>query len=171
MIAARVTEDPRKRVLLLEAGPDYPPSAPLPRDLADGRKNSTFDHDWGLHFQASPEQIEVPLPRGKVVGGSSAVNTCIALRGEPEDYDEWAALGCPAWSWEACAPAFKRLEDDRDIVNAHHGRGGPIPIHRAEERDLTPFQAAFLRVVNDLGFPHCVDHNEPGATGCGVHIP
>ena len=76
VIAARVSEDPRKRVLLIEAGPDYADPVALPDDLTDGHKNSLVAHDWGFVYQPTPlNRQDVPLPRGKVTGGSSAVNT------------------------------------------------------------------------------------------------
>src|SRR5690242_10682944 len=89
VIAARASEDPGQRVVLIEAGPDYPDPGALPGDLANGNRNSVRAHDWGFVYQPTPVQSRVPHPRGKVTGGSSAVNTAIALRGEPEDYDEW----------------------------------------------------------------------------------
>ena len=75
-----------------------------------------------------------------VVGGSSAVNTCIALRGKPEDFDEWSEY-VPEWSWESCLPAFKRLEHDLDFTDDFHGSSGPLPIrrHRPEVLVLTNF--------------------------------
>jgi choline dehydrogenase len=170
VIAARVTEDPKKRVLLIEAGPDYADEASLPGDLRDGRKNSVVDHDWGFVYQPGAlTRADVPLPRGKVTGGSSAVNTAIALRGQPEDYDEWAGLGCPEWSWEMCLPAFKRLETDQDIDNDLHGSDGPIPIRRHPVAELVPFQRAFLDACASLGYPQCPDHNDPSTTGYGPH--
>ena len=105
-----------------------------PSDLRDGRQNSMHSHDWGLSYRATDHRFcsvaPDAFPRGRVVGGSSAVNTCIALRGQPYDYDEWAALGLPEWSWEQCLPAFKRLETDLDFDNEWHGKSGPIPIRR-----------------------------------------
>lgn len=170
VIATRVTEDPRKRVLLIEAGPDYPDRAALPHDLVDSNKNSLVDHDWGFSYQPSPRnRPTVPLPRGKVTGGSSAVNTCIALRGQAEDYDEWAALGNPEWAWSKCLPAFIRLETDQDMQNDLHGRDGPVPIRRYTREELVPFQAAFLDACRSLGYPECPDHNDPSTTGHASH--
>jgi choline dehydrogenase len=169
VIAARASEDTGQRVLLLEAGPDYPDPAALPDDLANGHRNSLKDHDWGLFHSPVPGKTSVAHPRGKVTGGSSAVNTAIALRGEPEDYDEWARLGGPEWAWEKCLPAFKRLETDLAGDSDLHGRDGPIPIHRATAAELVPFQAAFLEAVRAFGFPACPDHNTPGTTGYGPH--
>src|SRR5215831_17270875 len=132
VIAARATENGAREVLLLEAGPDYAPEDDLPRDLVDGTRNSMRSHDWGYRHRPTKQQpVPFAFPRGRVVGGSSAVNTCIALRGQPYDYDEWGARGLPDWSFERCLPAFKRLENDRDFGDRpYHGAGGPIPIRR-----------------------------------------
>jgi choline dehydrogenase len=169
VIAARASEDPSQRVLLLEAGPDYPDPDALPEDLANGHKNSILAHDWGFSYLATAAGRPTPLPRGKVTGGSSAVNTCIALRGAPEDYDEWAAAGGPEWAWSSCLPAFLRLEADQDFEGPIHGKDGPIPIRRYRADELVPFQSAFLRACERLGFPACADHNDPATTGHGPH--
>ncbi len=170
VIAARVTEDPKRRVLLIEAGPDYPDADSLPDDLRDGHKNSLIDHDWGFVYQPTAQiRPDVPLPRGKVTGGSSAVNTAIALRGQAEDYEEWGAIAGPEWAWERCLPAFIRLETDQDIRNELHGTDGPIPIRRYPPDELAPIQAAFLRACRTLGYPDCPDHNDPTTAGAGPH--
>ncbi len=168
-IAARATEDPGRRVVLVEAGPDYEDPRALPKDLRDGRKNSIRAHDWGFVYQPTPVQPSILLPRGKVTGGSSAVNTCIALRGAPEDYDEWAKIGGAEWAWERCLPAFKRLERDLDVTSDLHGDDGPIPIRRARDEDLVPIQRAFFEAVESLGYRRCEDHNDPATTGYGPH--
>lgn len=168
VIAARVTEDPNEEVLLIEAGPHHAPKA-LPRDLANGRRNSTENHDWGYRFLPNEAHDVAPLPRGRVTGGSSAVNTCIALRGQPYDFDEWAQIAGEHWSWEHCLPAFKRLERDLDIDNEWHGQDGPIPIRRHRPDELVPFQAAFLEACASAGYPRCDDHNDPTTTGAGPH--
>ena len=166
VIATRVTEDPKKRVLLLEAGPDYAKPDDVPEDLRNGHHNSIVKHDWGFTYQPhASSRSDVPLPRGKVVGGSSAVNTCIALRGQPEDYNEWARLAGPEWAWEKCLPAFIRLETDQDFDNELHGRDGPLPLRRYRPDELVPFQRAFLEACRSLGYPECPDHNDPVTTG------
>jgi choline dehydrogenase len=169
VIAARVSERSDREVLLVEAGPDYPQAGRLPADLANGTRNSMRDHDWGFRHRPNERQVVLPLPRGKVVGGSSAVNTCIALRGVPSDYDEWAALGLPAWSWERCLPAFKRLERDLDVQNEFHGADGPLPLRRHPASELVEWQAAFLEACAATGQPRCDDHNDPRARGYGPH--
>jgi choline dehydrogenase len=177
VIAARLSEDDRHDVVLVEAGPDYPTGSEspesLPGDLRDGRQNSLHRHDWKYGYRATDHRfwsaLPMGFPRGRVVGGSSAVNTCIALRGQPYDYDEWAARGLPDWSWERCLPAFKRLETDQDFDNEWHGRTGPVPIRRHPPSELVPWQAAFLEACEELGFPACADTNDPTTTGAGPH--
>src|SRR6185295_2708586 len=89
-IAARASENPNRTVLLVEAGPDYSDISKTPFDLYNGHTNSLSAHDWKFaHFPT--RQRELRFPRGRVVGGSSAVNTAIALHGMPEDFEEWAA--------------------------------------------------------------------------------
>jgi choline dehydrogenase len=126
-------------------------------------------HDWTYRHKPTLRALWSPLPRGKVVGGSSAVNTCIALRGQPEDYDEWAALGLPEWTFDACLPAFKKLERDLDFSNDDHGVSGPLPVRRHPREELVPFQAAFLDACEELGLPPCPDSNAPGRAGFGPH--
>jgi choline dehydrogenase len=167
VIASRVSERADRDVLLVEAGPDYPELAALPQDLRDGTRNSWLEHDWLFSHRPTPTQkIPFVFPRGKVVGGSSAVNTCIALRGHPYDYDEWAERGLPDWSFEKCLPAFKRLEDDRDFCDRpYHGAGGPIPIRRHPPAEWCPWQAAFVEGARELGHRDFDDVNEPGTRG------
>jgi len=164
-----MTESTEREVLLLEAGPDYCEPAALPEDLADGRYNSMRRHDWGYRHRPTVEQVRFPLPRGKVVGGSSAVNTCIALRGQPADYDEWAARGLPQWSWDHCLPAFKRLETDLDFDDPWHGTAGPLRLRRHTSSELATWQSTFLEACDQRGHPSCDDTNRPGSQGAGPH--
>lgn len=167
VIAARASEDPSRSVLLLDAGPDYPLAADLPEDLRDGHDNSYVDHDWGLSYDPTTGRSD-RFPRGRVTGGSSAVNTTIALRGIPADYDEWAELGNPAWAWDNVLPAFNRLERDLDFGNEpYHGDAGPISIRRWTDDELVPTQAAFIEAAIEHGFPACDDVNAPDAIGVG----
>jgi choline dehydrogenase len=169
VIASRATEGDRE-VLLVEAGPDYPDPEGVPADLRDGTRNSMSRHDWGQMHRPRPGwPLLFWFPRGKVVGGSSAVNTCIALRGQPHDYDEWASMGLGDWSWDLCLPAFKRLENDLDVRSEWHSQKGPIRVRRARPAELAPWQAAFLDACASLGFERCDDSNDPTTTGYGPH--
>jgi choline dehydrogenase len=166
VLAARLSQEPARRILLLEAGPDYATLESTPADLQDGWRMSLREHDWGLTAQAVPGRA-IPYPRGQVIGGSSAVNATIALRGVPADYDQWAALGNDEWSWAKVLPHFRRLEDDPEGAAGLHGRGGPITIARWRPDELIPVQRAFFEVCRRLGFPEVTDHNHPQATGVG----
>ena len=168
-IAARVSEDPARTVLLLEAGPYYPTTAQMPEDLLNSRNNSYTAHDWHYEAESNTAGRRSNFPRGRVVGGSSAVNTAIALRGVPEDYDEWAALGNDDWSWEQVLPYFRRLEHDMDFGGENHGQTGPIPIRRYREDELTPVQTAFVAAMRARGYPETNDNNAPYSTGLGPH--
>ena len=94
VVAARLSADERRDVLLVEAGPDYPRVADLPPDIAD-ESMPAMSHDWGLVSDPDESGHSIPLPRGRLVGGCSATNACYALRGWPADYDGWAARGNP----------------------------------------------------------------------------
>ena len=169
VIASRASEDPNRDVLLLEAGPDYADPASTPFDLINSHNNSYRDHDWGFSYSPTTGRT-MPLPRGKVTGGSSAVNTTIALRGIPEDFDEWNDYGNSEWAWEKVLPSFKRLERDLDFPDAeYHGDAGPISIRRYPESELVEQQQAFLEAARHLGYPYCDDANAPDSTGAGPH--
>ncbi|MBI2761225.1 MAG: mycofactocin system GMC family oxidoreductase MftG [Chloroflexi bacterium] len=167
VLAARLSEDPGRGVLLLEAGPDYISPEQTPHDLLDGHNLSVVDHDWQFTAEALAGRT-IRYPRGKVTGGSSAVNATVALRGVPADYDEWAAKGNDAWGWQDVLPYFRRLEDDQDESGDLHGKGGPIFIRRWRAEELTPVSRAYMTALRRLGFDEVSDHNHPESTGFGV---
>jgi choline dehydrogenase len=165
VLAARLSEDPARKVLLLEAGPDYVTLEATPADLR-GPDPSLRDHDWALRAFASGDR-HIPFPRGKVIGGCSAVNGAVALRGVPADYNEWAELGNTPWAWRELLPYFKRLEDDDLGASEQHGMGGPIPIRRFKLAELCATQHAAYQAYRTAGFDEVGDHNDPEATGVG----
>ncbi len=167
VLAARLSENPNRSVLLLEAGPDYPTPADMPSEIRNGF-NPTFTHDWGYASEPGSLGRPIPLPRGKLVGGCSATNAAFALRGAPGDYDEWAMCGNPGWSFADVLPFFRRLESDADFDDRWHGRDGPLPIRRDAPETLLPEHNAFLQGCAVLGYPLIADHNAPGAIGAGV---
>jgi choline dehydrogenase len=161
VVASRLSEDPSVNVLLLEAGPD--PGDRVPDAVRYVRQGSGVNEfDWGY----IDRHARSALPRGKILGGSSAVNASFAPRGQPQDYDGWAAIGLPSWSWEKCLPYFKRLETDRDFGDRdYHGTSGPIHVERSPFNDLhESIRAAAL----ELGHAAVDDLNEPGAVGIGM---
>jgi len=167
VLAARLSEDPGRRVLLLESGPDYPTVMSLPPDIADGG-TLAGSHDWGYVEEPDDEGFGQSLPRGRLVGGCSAVNACFALRGAPPDYDAWAAAGNPGWSFADVLPAFRSLERDLDFGDRPwHGNAGQLLIRRYGPRELTVFHKALTDASVSAGHPPVADHNAPGAVGAG----
>jgi choline dehydrogenase len=132
VLAARLSADPQCRVMLVEAGPDYPSRQDLPTDVADASA-PTLGHDWG--FVAEPDELgrQVPLPRARLVGGCGATNAGFLIRGWPADYDGWAAQGNPGWSFADLLPTMRAVESD-EIIDQGHGRDGPIPVHGRRSR-------------------------------------
>ena len=171
VLAARLSEDPDRSVLLLEAGPDYPDFSLLPDELKYGLGTSTIvaggRHDWGFTGKATDEAAPMPVPRGRVTGGSSATNSQIFLRGVPEDYDSWASMGNDQWTFEKVLPYFRKVEADMDFRGDLHGTRGPVKVRRFSRGELLLAQVAFYEAARDNGFQDSADHNHPDATGVG----
>lgn len=166
VLAARLTEDPARRVLLIEGGPDY--ADDTPDIIRYGRTMSFTENDWNLRADVHDGR-RIRFPRGRTTGGSSAVGATVGLRGVPADYDEWAAAGNPSWSYQQVLPYFRTLENDYDYGDdaEYHGNTGPVPIRRWHPDEITPGQAAFIDSCLAAGFPEAKDHNHPEATGVG----
>ena len=172
-LATRLSEDAGRSVLLLEAGPDYPDFDHLPEDIKQGNNPwlSAYGpgaHTWGYVATATPDRPPFPLPRGKVVGGSSAINGQVFFRGIPEDYDEWAQMGNDEWSFVKVLAYFRKSETDLDFAgDDFHGSEGPIPVRRYKREELLPAPRAFWDACSAAGFPDSLDQNHPDATGVG----
>ncbi len=171
VLAARLSEDPARTVLLLEAGPDYPDPDTLPWKLKNGLITSADempgDHDWRFTGTATASGREIAVPRGKVTGGSSAVNGQMFIRGIPEDFDGFAAAGNTEWSFERVLPAYRKIETDTDFRGDFHGADGPLPIRRFKRDEWLPPQSAFYEAARAAGFADSPDHNAPDASGVG----
>lgn len=165
-IAARLSEDPDVGVVLLEAGPDYASRADMPPDLLDARTIAGMQHDW--NYVASPMAGRtIPYRRGKVTGGTSAINQAAAQRARPADFDAWVRRGNPEWEWDKVLPYFKKLESDTFGSQDSHGRSGPITITRYEHHELVPIQRAFYDACRAAGFGDVRDHNAIEDSGVG----
>ena len=170
VLAARLSEDPDRSVLLLEAGTDYPDIDSLPDGLkyvASRAAAAPSDpHNWAFVGIATPSQtILTQVPRGKVVGGGTAINGGVMIRGDPEDYDAWAALGNDQWSYLRVLPYFRKLETDLDFQDDFHGSDGPIPVRRNKREEWVPFMVAFYEACMDVGLSEHPDMNHPESTG------
>lgn len=171
-LAGRLSEDPSVSVLLLEAGPDYR-AADTPAAMRSPNFFHVLDaqqfpqYFWpDLLAHRTTAQQPARCFRGRGLGGSSAINGMMAIRGAPDDFDRWAALGCRGWAFADVLPAFNRLEDDRDFGDRpYHGRGGPIPVSRAPLDALSPLHHALRDAALALGYGWADDHNAPEGTG------
>ncbi|MFN8513951.1 MAG: mycofactocin system GMC family oxidoreductase MftG [Chloroflexia bacterium] len=172
VLAGRLSENPATTMLLLEAGPAiWSDEAPAHlRSLNPQPIQSLADYAhyrWpDLRAQRSAAQELRPYLRGRGLGGSSAINGLVAIRGEPGDFDAWAALGCTGWSWDDVLPAFRRLERDLDFGDApYHGDAGPIPLSRTPLAEWGAVDLAVRAAALDLGYGWASDHNAPESTG------
>ena len=169
-LAARLSEDPGRSVLLLEAGADYPDFETLPDDLKYSYNQATYDlagrNIWTFPGRHTSRQTnDGPVVRGRVMGGGSAVNGATYVRGAPQDFDGWAARGNDRWSYLNVLPFFRRMETDQDVQDDFHGTDGPLPIRHYKRGELLPFQEAFYQSCLDAGYPESPDVNHPEATG------
>jgi 5-(hydroxymethyl)furfural/furfural oxidase len=169
VLAARLSEDPKIRVLLLEAGLDFrsdetPEHIRIPNPM---RAIADDDFRWPTLLARRTDRQEPKLLwRGRAVGGSSTINGQIAIRGVPDDFDRWAAAGCRGWAWNDVLPYFNKLERDVNFGDKpYHGDAGPIPVYRAPVDAWGPVDRALKEAATELGYPWCDDHNAPEGTG------
>ena len=174
ILAGRLTEDADRKVLLLEAGPDYPDIDSLPDELKSGYRGENPNKAWRSspnmrHFVARATSRGMPMlvPRGEVTGGSSAVNAQMFLRGLPEDYDGWAERGNDRWRYQQLLPYLRRIEADEDFDGDFHGTDGPIIVRRYPPETWPHEQKAWVGACRSLGFPESPDINDPDSTGVG----
>ena len=148
--------------------PVAPARARLQPWLPHVRGPRVESHEWQFVGRATARYLEMPVPRGRVIGGSSSINGTVFLRALRQDLDNWAAAGNPDWSFERCLPYLRKLETDHDFAdNELHGAAGPIPVSRAAADDWLPPSQAFFEACTDLGHAHCPDLNLPDARGVG----
>jgi choline dehydrogenase-like flavoprotein len=167
VVANRLSEDPRNRVLLLEAGgrDDWIWfHIPVGYLFAIGNPRS----DW--MFETEPEAglngRALKYPRGKVIGGSSAINAMISMRGQAADYDHWRQLGLTGWGWDDVRPAFRRLDDHFLGETEHHGAGGEWRVEQPRVRwDILD---AVAKAATQMGVPASADFNTGDNTGVGL---
>jgi choline dehydrogenase len=168
-IAARLSAEPSRRVLLLEAGPS---DRHLMLRVPSGNFQIIGDKrfDWCLWTEPEPNMANRRLqwPRGKVLGGSSAINGLIAIRGHRDDYEAWKASGCDGWGWSDVLPYFRKLEDFEPGASELHNVGGPLPLSVARGRHFLcdKYSEAALQM---FGLPRNDDFNGPSQDGAGYY--
>ncbi|WP_431282527.1 GMC family oxidoreductase [Humitalea sp. 24SJ18S-53] len=180
VLAARLSEDPSRRVILVEAGPDTPPDQ-VPASITDNGflpdYFSPIRYWTDLTAYSDPpgnrsrQQVEAELApsryeQGRVMGGGSAVNAQIAIRGLPADYDEWAAMGAQGWDFDSCLPYFRKLERDMDFDGELHGDSGPIPLRRTFPEDWSRFALSFRDALAKRDIPYVDDGHAYHGDSC-----
>ena len=172
VLAGRLSEDPGRSVLLLEAGKDYPDFDHIPDEVKYGHtryaESPESEHNWALRGMATEEQGEIHVAQGKVIGGGSSINGQAMQRGLPEDYDDWAKLGNPDWSYSSVLPFFRKMENDLDIQDDFHGTEGPIPVRRRQSSAEPAIQRAFREACVGEGHGIVEDTNGVNPAGVGV---
>lgn len=169
VLASRLSENPRLRVLLIEAGRDMKPGEEEPAILDTYPGRAAFDprNHWpGLEANTRPYSHNNPgagvrrqYEQARIIGGGSSINGQIANRGTPADYDEWAALGATGWGWEDVLPFFRMLENDLEFDGPLHGKSGPIPVHRIPRDKWPELSKAAEAAFGEVGYPGIEDQN------------
>ncbi|MEA2871142.1 MAG: choline dehydrogenase [Hyphomicrobiales bacterium] len=163
-LANRLTEDGHHQVLLLEAGGETHPLSRVPVSFA------RFINRPGVNwlYESEPEPAtggrNIPVPRGKMLGGSSAINGMVWVRGQPQDYDHWAQLGNRGWSWHDVLPVFRGIESYSRGAEELRGRGGPLKVTDIDESG--PLYDSLIEAAQSIGIPHNPDYN--GETQEGI---
>lgn len=167
-LAARLCEDPSVAVCLVEAGGDgrsFLIDTPIMLAVTVPRRI----HNWA--FETVPQQglggRKGYQPRGKALGGSSAINAMVYIRGHPDDYDDWAAAGNPGWGWREVLPIFKRFENNERGADAYHGAGGPLNVSNLRAPHASSL--AFVEAGAQAGHPRSHDFNGASQHGVGLY--
>ena len=162
VMAARLSEAPGNQVILIEAGTDHT-AENTPDDIRDTYSGSALmnpNYFWkNLKIRRNADATPVYYEQGRVLGGGSSVNGQVALRGAPEDYDRWNAIGAKGWDWNSVLPYFRRLETDLDYTDQLHGAQGPITVRRMPMEQWDDFTLSVTKVWNELGYPLRPDMN------------
>jgi choline dehydrogenase len=162
-LASRLSENPRSRVLLVEAGRASHPYSRFP--ISFGLLIDNPSANW--RYQSEPEpgtaNRAIPVPRGKVLGGSSAINGLVWVRGQPLDYDTWAQMGARGWSWQDVAPLFTRIESYEKGGANGRGTGGPLRV--SEVPDQNPLYDALFKAAVAAGYKLNPDYNSEDQEG------
>ncbi|MDQ1762692.1 GMC family oxidoreductase [Achromobacter aegrifaciens] len=169
VLASRLSEDPARRVLLLEAGQAYPPHAYPDAVRAQNIIGGDAKHDWGYVSQPGWGGKSFPVPRGKVPGGSSAVNAGVWMRAPAADFERWTRAGLPHWSIADALPFFRGSEWTASGADQCHGRSGPEPVHQLQDDEISDMQRAFLVSAQMAGHARVQDFNSDAPFGVGPY--
>ena len=165
VLASRLSEDPTRSVLLLEAGTAYGADG-YPDDLRDAaRVPANPEHEWGFTARGGAASPEIAAARAKALGGCSTHNATVAMRARPNDITDWQRHGLDDWTIEQVSAIYKEMENTPDDDDAYHGRTGPFPIRHEKYDDLTTSLRGFIDAAVAEGFPAVEDFNGPNPSG------
>jgi len=165
-LAARLSEDPSVRVLLLEAGgKDSSLKIKIPAAFPQ-QFHTKLDWDFATEPEPHVDGRSLFVPRGKALGGSSSMNAMLYVRGRPLDYDSWAAQGAPGWSYADVLPYFIKAEDNVRGPSEYHGAGGPLRV--SEQRSPRPMNQRLIAASEAVGIPRIADYNGPEQDGVSL---
>ena len=170
VMANRLSKDPAVSVCLIEAGPeDKTPLISTPLGLMFLAKNPRYNWMYQSVPQAGTDSRQIPVPRGKVLGGSSAINGMVYIRGHRADYDAWADAGCSGWNYESVLPYFKKSESNNnaDLDERWHGSNGELSV--SNQREPNTMDQVFIEAANQLQIRSCDDFNSPEPEGVGIY--
>jgi choline dehydrogenase len=168
VVAARLSESGRHRVLLLEAGGrDTNRWIHIPLGFARTYINPEVNWKFESAPQRQLDNRQLYLPRGKTLGGTSSINGMVYMRGNHADYDEWRQRGCEGWDWDSVLPYFKRAEDQERGADDFHATGGPL--HVSDHRPGLELADAVLTACEQAGIPRNPDFNGANQEGCGYY--
>jgi choline dehydrogenase len=165
VLANRLSENPNCNVILVEAGPSLQPmNVKIPAAYS---KLHFSSHNWNFHTvpQKRVNNRKMYQPRGKLMGGSSAVNCMAYIRGNAEDYNDWSKWGNVGWGFKDLLPYFKKSEQNKNFENEYHGVRGPLSV--SYNRFETPLTKAFIEANEEMGIPHNLDFNGEVQDGAG----
>ena len=166
-VAARLSEDPDKQVLLLEAGGrDWNPLIHMPAGFT---KLTGPSVNWGFETVPQPELNgrRMHYPQGRTLGGSTSINAMIYIRGNRLDYDEWRDLGNEGWGYDGVLPYFRKSENNERLADEYHGTGGPLNV--TEQVAHNPISKGFVRAAQSVGIPFSHDFNGAEQAGVGFY--
>jgi choline dehydrogenase len=167
VLANRLSADPKYKVLVLEAGRESHPWSRIPVGFAKLIENPAANWLYSSEPDEGTGQRRIPIPRGKLLGGSSSINGMVFVRGQSQDYDTWAQLGNQGWSYREVLPIFRDMESYQgEGDDEYRGRGGPLRV--TENRETGPLYQAMIKAAGEVGIPYTKDYNGAKQDGIGM---